>query len=293
MIPRLLPSPIITIPFAPAALLPACNSAESDKTSKRGTAETATVPHVVEIIGLDYAFSAPVEISSGWTTFRFTNRGNEPHHMVVVRLEDGHTVTDLKAELANFKPLPEWTTELGGPNAPNPGGGVSNATLYLEPGNYALMCMVPSPKDQMQHFMKGMIWPLTVTKETTGSPAPEADIEITLSDYAFELSTPITPGEHTIRVTNNATTQPHEVELVRLMPGKSVKEVVRWVHKPQGPPPARFIGGVSDLSPGESAFFTAQFKPGEYAWICFVPDYKDRKPHFMHGMMEQFTVEAK
>ncbi len=281
------------------SVLTACGKSEADQPPDGAAASvepasevTASTPYVVEVLGLDYAFSAPREIPSGWTTFRFTNRGTEPHHMVLVRLEEGHTVTELREELKNFKPLPGWITELGGPNAANPGGGVSNATLHLEPGNYALLCMIPSPNDHVQHFMKGMVWPLTVTEETTGAPAPEVDIEMALSDYAFETTPAITAGEHTIRVSNHATTQSHEVELVRLAPGKKVEDVVRWVHKPEGPPPASFIGGVSDLSPSESGIFTARFEPGEYAWICFIPDHKDGKPHFMHGMMQQFTVEA-
>jgi hypothetical protein len=24
--------------------------------------------------------------------------------------------------------------------------------------------------------------------------------------------------------------------------------------------------------------------------VCFLPDHKDGKPHFMHGMMKQITV---
>jgi uncharacterized cupredoxin-like copper-binding protein len=44
------------------------------------------------------------------------------------------------------------------------------------------------------------------------------------------------------------------------------------------------------LEPGMSGYFTADFAPGNYALICFVPDAKDGKPHFTHGMMQQITV---
>jgi hypothetical protein len=30
--------------------------------------------------------------------------------------------------------------------------------------------------------------------------------------------------------------------------------------------------------------------PGEYGLVCFVPDAKDGKPHFMHGMITQLTI---
>jgi hypothetical protein len=39
-----------------------------------------------------------------------------------------------------------------------------------------------------------------------------------------------------------------------------------------------------------SQSFTADFVPGKYALICFLPDAKDGKPHFMHGMVQEVTV---
>jgi hypothetical protein len=32
------------------------------------------------------------------------------------------------------------------------------------------------------------------------------------------------------------------------------------------------------------------FEPGRYALLCFVPDAGDGMPHFMHGMVQEFTV---
>ena len=37
-------------------------------------------------------------------------------------------------------------------------------------------------------------------------------------------------------------------------------------------------------------YATIDFAPGEYGMICFFPDAKDGKPHFMHGMIRQFSV---
>jgi hypothetical protein len=30
--------------------------------------------------------------------------------------------------------------------------------------------------------------------------------------------------------------------------------------------------------------------PGNYVLICFEPDAKDGMPHFVHGMLQAFTV---
>jgi hypothetical protein len=32
------------------------------------------------------------------------------------------------------------------------------------------------------------------------------------------------------------------------------------------------------------------FTPGDYGMVCFAPDLKDGKPHFVHGMVQQITV---
>ncbi len=50
------------------------------------------------------------------------------------------------------------------------------------------------------------------------------------------------------------------------------------------------IGGTTFLSRGASNDVTADFKPGEYALLCMVPDAGDGKPHVAHGMVRQITV---
>src|SRR3954470_19589887 len=93
---------------------------------------------VVHVIGEDFKFDAPATIRAGLTEFRFLNKGPAIHHMAILKLEGGKTFDDLKAVLANPGPPPAWIIELGGPNAPSPGV-ESNATITMEPGNYALI----------------------------------------------------------------------------------------------------------------------------------------------------------
>jgi hypothetical protein len=72
---------------------------------------------------------------------------------------------------------------------------------------------------------------------------PAGDVVITLRDYAFDLSTPLTAGTHTIRV-ENAGPQWHEVGIERLAEGKTTADFQAWMAAPQGPPPVHPAGGV-------------------------------------------------
>jgi hypothetical protein len=242
---------------------------------------------VVRVSAEDFKFDAPDVIPAGLTEFRFLNKGPAFHHMQVLSLSGGKTVDDLRAALANPGPPPAWVKEVGGPNAPSPGI-ESNATMMLEPGNYALICFIDLGGPP--HFMKGMIKGLRVEAAKTAVAAtPKADVTMTLVDYNFKLSSPVRAGTRTIRV-HNAGAQHHEIELARLNPGVSAGEFMKWFDKMQGPPPGKALGGITGIEPGMSAYFTADFTPGNYALICFLPDAKDGKPHFAHGMLQQITV---
>ena len=138
--------------------------------------------------------------------------------------------------------------------------------------------------------MKGMARPLVVRREGTTAAEPRADLTITLDDYSYALSAPISAGRRTLRV-ENAARQIHELVLVRLAPGKSPHDLLAWMAKPEGPPPGAPIGGTSMFAPGVVNFVTADFTPGEYALLCFAPDAGDGKPHVEHGMVRQIHVD--
>jgi hypothetical protein len=247
----------------------------------------AAKARVVRVTGADFTFDAPETIPAGITEFRFLNKGPSLHHMQILKLTGGKTLDDLRAALANPGPPPVWVKMLGGPNAPAPGT-ESNATLTLEPGNYAIICFVDL--GGAPHFTKGMLRALKVVPAKGGGASrPKADITTSLFDYGFKISSPIRAGTHTIRV-HNTGPQSHEVELIQLAPGKTVGDFVAWLGDMKGPPPAKPIGGIAGIEPGMSELFSADFTPGNYALVCFIPDAKDGKPHYVHGMTQQFSV---
>src|SRR5262245_47635565 len=154
-----------------AALLPTTYlSSVGPKVPKRASAQVVTVTAV------DYGFEAPTSVAAGTVTLKLVNKGKELHHLAIAKLEQGHTIEDLQN--APPGPPPEWFKTVGGPNAPAVGGS-SQATLNLEPGNYVLLCFIPSP-DGTSHFMKGMMKPLMVTGASATPVEPNADVTMRL-----------------------------------------------------------------------------------------------------------------
>jgi len=267
-------------------------TAGADSSAVPGNATGGPTANVVTINASDYKFEAPDQIPAGLTTFKLVDTGKEPHHATLIKLTEGKTGADLQAAMKTMKPgtpPPAWVVLAGGPNAIAPGG-ESNATLVLEPGNYALVCFIPDPKG-VPHFALGMVKPLTVTAAVTGTaPEPIPDITLRLSDYRFDWSKPLTAGRHTIRV-ETLPGQPHEVTLFKLAPGKSLKDLIGWVQSGMGgPPPAAPIGGIAGVAPGIPSTFTIDLQAGDYAVVCFLEDHKDGKPHFVHGMTQAIKV---
>lgn len=274
-----------------ALLLPAVFAAASSPAGHT----RVPAPQVVVIHAKDYAFSGPTSVkASGPITFRLVNDGKELHHLTIVKLSQGKTLNDLTAAMKNPGPPPSWTTYVGGPNPAVPGGSVE-ATLNLEPGNYAFLCFINSPGNPMPHMAKGMMGSITVEAGAAGVQQAgmlSSDVTIRLNDYKFDFSSPLTAGKHVINVVNDAS-QPHEVVLVKLAPGKKVADVADWVDKDllKGPPPSAPVGGMAAIAKGRSATFPVNLTPGTYGILCFLPDAKDGKAHSMHGMQLQFEVK--
>lgn len=248
---------------------------------------TAVAPRVVTVTTSDYSFHAPSELPAGLTTFRLVNKGPSPHHVQLVRLDEGKTAADLVAALKAGGPPPSWVREAGGPN-PAEVGEAATTTVGLEVGQYVLVCFITTA-DGTPHFLKGMTRPLTVTGPAVEAAEPAADVVMTLTDYDFSMSKPLTAGPHVIRV-ENAGPQAHEVTLVRLKPGKTPEDFAKWGSEQTGSAPGTLHGGVSGIMPGTHAFIHADLPAGDYALICWVPDAKDGRPHYAHGMSKRIKV---
>lgn len=268
----------------------------------------------IEVTATDYAFRAPKEIPSGWTTIRFKNDGKEQHFVFMSRLPEGKTIDDYETDLGEpyseawnailtgkadqaeamqmlGEKLPEWFPAIqfaGGPGFLAPGHQFET-TLHLEPGNYVIECYMKT-EDGKIHAMDGMLRPLTVTEAESGTSEPDSDVRVTLSNTEMAVDGELAPGRQTIAVhvaENPEQGFGHSAHLARLDDNTSVDEVVQWMNwfdlnGLRAPAPAEFIGGAHMMPTGNRAYFTADLTPGRYLFIS--------EATAPQGMYHEFTV---
>jgi hypothetical protein len=242
---------------------------------------------VIDIVAHEYAFTMPDTIPAGLTMLRLHDAGAEWHHVKLARLDANHTAAEAYAALRTGGGFPAWLAFVGGPNSPAPGG-TSELELQLETGTYVLWCNVTAP-DGQTHWAHGMFKGLVVAPSTRHAQLPAGDLTITLRDYAFDLSQPITRGAHAIRVTNGAQ-QAHEIFILKLGPHDSTRAVEDWLTHRSPSPPGTPLGGTTDIPPGGTLLMPILFPGGRYAFICWVDDAHDGRPHWQHGMIKVIDV---
>jgi hypothetical protein len=246
---------------------------------------------VVAWDAVDYAYAAPDTLTSGWVTVRMTNRGREPHHGQLLRLNEGTTFEGVATALRQEGEAAVRLTSLaGGPAVIDPQR-TDEVTLDLEPGTYALVCLVPSP-DGVSHVTKGMLKRVEVSASDWSQAAPpQSHGTVTMRDFSFDMPGTVPSGRVTYEV-RNAGPQPHELVVVKLADGTTVARVQAWFRASSGPPPFEAMGGINALANQNSGYMTLDLQPGSYAAVCVVPEPASGIPHVHLGMVKSFTVPS-
>lgn len=245
----------------------------------------------VVFVAHDYGFSGPDRLPAGLTTMKILNEGQDLHHIQFLKLLQGKSAADFRAAVAaDPSRLPNWVQYAGGPNAHLPGSQAS-ATINLIKGDYVLICWIPD-KNGVPHVALGMQKALSVQGgRAIKVSRPNPSIVIKQIDYQFIFSKPVESGLQTIEVVNQGA-QPHEVVVVKLLQDATVRDVIASFEPgTSGPPRGELVSGITGIERGSRVIFTGEFEPGRYGLICFIPDTVTGKPHFLHGMTTEFTVE--
>ena len=284
--------PSVSVTPEPASEAPA--SPSTAPASEAPSAEpSGAAMQEFEITGTDFAFAMPATIPAGLTSITLTNEGQEEHQAQVAGINEGSTFEDLTAALQGNNEIEAlgMLTLAGGPTGVVPGDSGTTGS-NLPPGQYAILCFVRSP-DGVPHFAKGMVAPFEVTGTASTEELPEGDAQMTLQDFAFVGLTELEAGAHTISVENTGP-QPHEATLVELADGVEIGDLIPMftsTEPPTGPPPFTSVGGLTAIMPNTSATIDVDVEPGNYAWLCFVPDPASGQPHVVLGMIGALTVE--
>lgn len=104
-----------------------------------------------------------IELPDGFTgegTFRVVNEGEEPHEVVLLRINDDKTMADVAA-WAEAPEGPPPFAYVGGMQGIMPGGGEGYLPLDLEDGDYVAICAIPDA-DGTPHVDLGMLAPFSV-----------------------------------------------------------------------------------------------------------------------------------
>lgn len=104
----------------------------------------------------EYAFEADT-LPSGEAEIVFDNEGEQPHHMLIGRIEGDATAKDIEAFFKTEKGKPPIAEEGGFDTAVIEGGESQRVNVDLEPGRYALFCFISDRDGGPPHALKGMV----------------------------------------------------------------------------------------------------------------------------------------
>lgn len=264
-------------------------------------AADAEYPEVV-IVSREMEFEVAESFEGGFVKLTLDNQGAMDHHVMVLRVNDGATVEDALAALAepSFEPIFAVATSLGGPAA---GPGLTASVVVdLPAGSYVLICAIPGP-DGMPHYQMGMQAVVEVTEPAAALAAPVADGKVELMEMMFHgMGETYAAGATTLEVVNAGATL-HELLVMQMAEGFTSDMFMEMVlappsdatpaeeaAAPAGPPPFAMIGGVAPMNPGGTNYLPLDLVAGEYLAICFVPDTETGAPHAALGMVMPFVV---
>ena len=255
----------------------------NDGGSATGTTTTTETPvrgsDSIKITYQDYGYVVSGPLTSGGT-IELKNAGKEFHMIHAIKLKRGKTLEDLQAvlkkaaggeEAVATEAAPTTTTggrggqqddpfadlgqDVGLPsNIMGPGAKAAVTVPGLDPGTYAIVCLIPTEGDGVPHFAKGMVNQFQVGEGAT-PPTPTADATYKVSKgNAVEGPATLTAGEHTIKFEavgeGAGDLEPGIGRLKRGTTFSALDKAMTDLFKGEAPPPQ----GAADKVPGTIIF---------------------------------------
>lgn len=122
--------------------------------------------------------------------------------------------------------------------------------------------------------------------------APQVPNAVTFSDFAFDFPSQVDEGDILWEV-NNTGAQPHDAELFRLLPGKTVADLQAYLNGDGGDAaPYDKTATIEFVSAGATVFVPVDLSAGRWVALCSVPNMDDAQmTHAMEGMIAEFRVD--
>ncbi len=259
-----------------------------------GAQEAVMAPPLVRIVVGDSALSIPDILPSGRVRLRLVDHAGRAQRVVLTRLRPRQSASvflkGAQRWLAGGS-FGLWGVDPGTPGMVAPGDS-TEAVVRLDPGHYVLARWSRRPDGSVRI---GMATKATfeVLEPPAGVPeaaAPASDLSVRITDDAYRVSGPLTPGRHVVKVANYGLHE-HDFELVRLLEGYTAAEARKWLTGGRhGPAPVVFVGGLVAVSPGYTGYVDVRLEPGRYLAVCLVPAGPDREPRVGQGMLAEMSV---
>jgi hypothetical protein len=271
-----------------ASLLAACGGRPGAALSP-GTS-SLIIPKVA-LVARDSSFVLPPALHAGPVDITMVNEGTRVHTAQFARLKPGVTLEQIQATLHNGPDaIIALVVPSGGMLAVQPGHS-QEVILDLPAGQYVVLNFLAGD-ETLPRADKAFATAFTVTgPANTQQVRPSgAVIQVTMRDFSFDTPDALPSGLLTYRVTNRGA-QAHEMVFLRLAAGKTWRDVMAFLQSPKGRTlPGTVVGGMSALSPGETAWVKMNLAPGTYIILCFLPDKSSRLLHEQLGMICSITV---
>ncbi len=266
-----------------------CTEARASNGAESPGAKHSVAARNIVITAHDYAYTGmPARVPAGWLTLKMVNGGHELHMLAIAHVPRGFTAASLIDSLIHNRYIPP-ISEVGGPNVISSGNSAV-VTVFAPAGEYVYGCFVISPDGKL-HVAKGMFGSFTAVAGKDVGARPSSDESVTLTTYRVAAPATITRGTHTILVHDGATER-HDMAILRIKPGHSVAEALKWLdHPDKNQQFAEAIGGTTAVDGGGEDFVTADFTPGDYLFLCILSTDKN-KNHYDLGMKQLVTVPS-